>query len=53
MTRSRLSRDTAPEIEQLQVERWRAMSAAQKAEIITGLTQAVYELACALREGGG
>ena len=43
--RPRLSHDTAPEIEQAQVERWRAMTPAQKADVITGLTQAVYEMA--------
>ena len=45
MTRPRLSLDTAPEVERLQIERWRAMSPAQKADIITGLTQGAYELA--------
>jgi hypothetical protein len=45
MTRPRLSLDTAPEVERLQIERWRAMSPAQKADIVTGLTQAAYELA--------
>lgn len=29
----------------MQVERWRQMSAAEKAAIVSGLTQAVYELA--------
>ena len=43
--RARLSIDTTPEIEHLQVERWRAMSPAEKAEMVTGLTQAVFELA--------
>ena len=43
--RPRLSHDTAPEIEQAQVERWRAMTPAQKADVVTGLTQAVYEMA--------
>jgi hypothetical protein len=41
------SLDTAPEIERLQVERWRQMSAADKAAIVSGLTHAVYELALA------
>lgn len=45
MSRVRLYPDTAPDIERLQVERWRAMSPAQKAAIVTGLTQAAYELA--------
>ena len=42
-----LSLDTSPEIEHLQIERWRQMSAAQKAAIVSGLTQAVYDLALA------
>ena len=42
-----LSLDTSPEIERLQIERWRQMSPAQKAAIVTGLTQAVYDLALA------
>jgi hypothetical protein len=32
-------------MERLQIERWRQMSAAEKAAIVTGLTQAVYDLA--------
>ena len=31
----------------MQVERWREMSPAEKAAIVSGLTQAVYELALA------
>ena len=42
-----LSLDTAPEVERLQIERWRQMSAAEKAAIVSGLTQAVFELALA------
>lgn len=42
-----LSLDTPPEIERLQIERWRQMSPAQKAAIVSGLTQAVYDLALA------
>lgn len=42
-----LSLDTSPEIERLQVERWRQMSPAQKAAIVSGLTQAVHDLALA------
>ena len=42
-----LSLDTSPEIERLQIERWRQMSAAEKAAIVSGLTQAVYDLALA------
>lgn len=44
---SPLSRDTAPEVEHLQVARWRAMSPAEKAAIVTGLTQAAFEMAAA------
>jgi hypothetical protein len=42
-----LSLDTSPEIERLQIEGWRQMSAAQKAAIVSGLTQAVFDLALA------
>ena len=42
-----LSLDTSPEIERLQIERWRHMSAAEKAAVVSGLTQAVYDLALA------
>jgi hypothetical protein len=40
-----LSADTSPEIERRQIERWRQMSAAEKGAIVTGLTQAVFDLA--------
>ena len=40
-----LSADTSGEIEALQIERWRQMSGAEKAAIVSGLTQAVFELA--------
>jgi hypothetical protein len=43
----RLSQDTSGEIEQRQIERWREMSPAEKAAIVTGLTQRVYDLAYA------
>lgn len=39
------STDTSSDIERLQIERWRQMSAAQKGAIVTGLTQAVHDLA--------
>lgn len=39
--------DTSPEIERMQIERWRQMSPAEKAAIVSGLTQAVYDLAAA------
>lgn len=42
-----LASDTSPEIERLQIERWRAMSAADKAALVSGLTAASYELAMA------
>jgi hypothetical protein len=40
-----LSADTSPEFEALQIDGWRRMTAAEKAAMITGLTQAVYQLA--------
>lgn len=42
-----LNLDTSPEIERLQIEGWRRMSSAEKAAIVSGLTQAVYDLALA------
>ena len=42
-----LSLDTSPEIERLQVERWRQMSPAEKAALVSGLTQTAYDLALA------
>ena len=42
-----LSFDTSLEIERLQIERWRLMSPAEKAAVVSGLTQAVYDLALA------
>lgn len=42
-----LTLDTAPEIERLQIEGWRRMSAEEKAAIVTGLTRAAYDLALA------
>ena len=42
-----LSLDTSPETERLQIERWRQMSSEEKAAIVTGLTQAVYDVALA------
>ena len=45
MTRRPLSHDTAPDVERLQIERWRTMAPAEKAAIVTGLTQAAYEMA--------
>lgn len=42
-----LNLDTSPEIERLQIEGWRRMSAEQKAATVTGLTQMVFDLALA------
>jgi hypothetical protein len=44
---NRLSADTSAEVERLQIERWRAMSAVEKLAIVTGLTRAAFELAAA------
>lgn len=40
-----LNADTSSDVERLQIERWRHMSAAQKGAAVSGLTQAVYDLA--------
>jgi len=40
-----LSPDTSPDVESRQIEAWRQMSAADKAAVVTGLTQAVFDLA--------
>jgi hypothetical protein len=40
-----LADDTSPDIERMQVERWREMSSVEKAAIVSGLTQAAYDLA--------
>jgi hypothetical protein len=42
-----LSLDTSPDIERMQIESWRQMSPAEKAAIVSGLTQAVCDLALA------
>lgn len=42
-----LALDTPAEIEQMQVERWRSMAAAEKLAIVSGLTAAVFDLALA------
>ena len=42
-----LAGDTSPDIEQRQAEGWRAMTAADKAALISGLSQAAYDLALA------
>lgn len=41
------SRDTSAEIERRQIEAWRAMSAAEKLSLVSGLTLAAEELAAA------
>jgi predicted Fe-S protein YdhL (DUF1289 family) len=40
-----LAVDTSPETERRQIERWREMTPAEKAAIVSGLTSAAYELA--------
>jgi hypothetical protein len=40
-----LAADTDAEIEQMQIAGWRAMTPAQKAEIVSGLTIAAFTLA--------
>jgi hypothetical protein len=47
VTEKTLSLDTPPEIERPQIERWRHMSPAEKAALISGLTEATCELALA------
>jgi predicted Fe-S protein YdhL (DUF1289 family) len=42
-----LSLDTSPYIERLQIAAWRQMSSEQKAAIVSGLTQTVFDLALA------
>ena len=43
MPQSRLAADTDKEVERVQIAGWRNMSPAQKAEIVSGLTTAVYK----------
>ena len=42
-----LNLDTSPDVERMQIEAWRRMTAAQKAALIRGLTRAVHQLAAA------
>ena len=42
-----LARDTSPDIEDRQVAAWREMPAAQKADLISSLTNAAREMALA------
>lgn len=45
MRRNPLALDTSTEIEERQIEAWRRMTPDEKAAIVTGLTQAVIDLA--------
>lgn len=45
MSSKPLSADTSPDVERRQIEQWRRMSPAEKAAVVSGLTQAVYDLA--------
>jgi len=45
MSSQRLADDTPAEVERLQVAAWRAMSPAQKAATVSGLTAAAFEMA--------
>ncbi|HVZ20231.1 MAG TPA: hypothetical protein VG871_04175 [Vicinamibacterales bacterium] len=47
MSTRALAFDTSSEVERRQIEAWRLMSASDKAAIVSGLTQAAYELALA------
>jgi hypothetical protein len=42
-----LNMDTSPEVERLQVEAWQRMSTAQKAALVTGLSQAAVDMTLA------
>ena len=39
-----LAEDTDPAVERMQIERWRTMTAAEKADIVTSLTQTAFDL---------
>jgi hypothetical protein len=47
VARKALSFDTSPEIERLQIERWRQMSPDSKAALVSGLTRTTSEFALA------
>lgn len=47
MTPIPLSLDTSPDVEQMQIDAWRAMAPEQKAATVTGLTRAVFALTVA------
>ena len=42
-----LALDTPPDVERRQIESWRAMSPREKADIVSAMTIATYELALA------
>jgi hypothetical protein len=42
-----LALDTSPDVERRQIEAWRRMTPAEKAALVTGLTQAAHALAWA------
>jgi hypothetical protein len=44
---ARLSADTPPEIERLQIEGWRRMSTEEKAALVTALTNAAFTMTLA------
>ena len=44
---ARLSRDSSPEVERLQIDLWRRMSPLDKARAVDGLSRATQELALA------
>ena len=45
MASNRLSADTPPDIESRQIEQWRRMTPAEKAAMVTSLTQTSLDLA--------
>ncbi|MGC4082681.1 MAG: hypothetical protein QM736_11355 [Vicinamibacterales bacterium] len=47
MPRSPLAQDTSPDVEELQIDAWRRMTPDEKANMMTGITQAVFDMALA------
>lgn len=45
MAKNRLAADTDADVERMQIAGWRAMTPAQKAAIVSGLTAAAFEMA--------
>lgn len=45
MPLQRLAADTSDEVERIQIAGWRAMTPAQKAATVSGLTEAMFEMA--------